>query len=87
MGVRSQFEKKACLLSSKEMLMGREQSHTEIRKLANKKPSDREESSTVSLPLGLEKLCFKVKMSSHGKWNSNDCGNCQIAGAVLQGKS
>lgn len=33
MGVRSQFENKACLLSSKEMLMGREQSR--IKKSGN----------------------------------------------------
>lgn len=33
------------------------------------------------------KVCFKVIMSRHGEWNSNGCGYCQTAEAVLQGKS
>lgn len=42
-----------------------------------KKQHDREKSTTVSLPPGLVKICFKVKMSSNGKWKSNDCSNCE----------
>ena len=36
MGVRSQFENKACLLSSRDMLMGREQRHIKETKNSGK---------------------------------------------------
>lgn len=90
MGVRSQFENKTCLLSYKDMLMGREQrAHKRNQvKVANEKLRMTERRVPLSVcHLDLEKkVCFKVKISSHGKWNSNDCDNCQIAGAILKGK-
>ena len=56
MGVGSQFENKPCLLSHKDMLMGREQrTHKRNQvKVANGKQNDREESTSVSLPHGFE---------------------------------
>lgn len=36
--------------------------------------------------LWIEKVRFKVMISGHGKWSSNDCDNRQIGGVILQGK-
>lgn len=82
--VRSQLENKTCLLSSKDMLTGREE--TDKRTGRYETENDKKKRTSVCLPLKTEKVCFKVKISSHGKWNSNDCGNYQIAGTILKGK-
>lgn len=88
MGARSQIENRTYLLTYKDMLlMGREQSHIkETKETAKYETENVREKSTVSLPIGWKKVCFKVKISRHGKWNSNDSSNCQIVGAILKGK-
>lgn len=69
---------------------GKGKSHAKENNVTGQYGAQQRKPHLSSLPLGFGgggKVCFKVIMSHHGEWNSNGCGYCQTAEAVLQGKS